>query len=85
MSNSKPSIQSIEERLMEIDRVILETSQQGCELLRLQAPVSEVDVLVDFLRTLYQRRDVILFELRKQCISEKRAYEHIRERRTVTI
>ena len=75
---SKPTIQSVEDRLAEVDRVILNTSQQGCELLRLGAPVSEVDTITEFLRTLYRRRDTILFELNRRGISEKMAYEHIR-------
>lgn len=77
MSKIKPTIQSVEERLAEVDRVILNTSQQGCELLRLGAPVSEVDTITEFLRTLYRRRDTILFELNRRGISEKLAYEHI--------
>lgn len=77
MSKIKPTIQSVEERLAEVDRVILSTSQQGCELLRLGAPVSEVDTITEFLRTLYRRRDTILFELNRRGISEKMAYEHI--------
>ena len=75
---SKPTIQSVEDRLAEVDRVSLNTSQQGCELLRLGAPVSEVDTITEFLRTLYRRRDTILFELNRRGISEKMAYEHIR-------
>lgn len=74
----KPTIQSVEERLAEVDRVILNTSQQGCELLRIGAPVSEVDTITEFLRSLYRRRDTILFELNRRGISEKMAYEHIR-------
>ena len=74
----KPTIQSVEERLAEVDRVILNTSQQGCELLRIGAPVSEVDTITEFLRSLYRRRDTILFELNRHGISKKMAYEHIR-------
>ena len=84
MAAKKPSIQSIEERLMDVDRVILNTSQQGCELLRNGAPVSEVDVITDFLRSLYRRRDIILIELQKQGVTEKQAYDHIRGRRNNT-
>ena len=70
--------QSVEERLAEIDRVILTTSKEGCDLLRNGAPVSEVDVITTFLRDLYNRRDTILFELKKLGITEKEAYKHLR-------
>lgn len=80
---AKPKIQSVEERLHEVDRVILETSQQGCALLKRGAPVSEVDRITEFLRSLYSRRDVILFELKKHGVSEKEAYAHLRENQRV--
>lgn len=73
-------VQPPEERLAEVDRVILNTSQQGCELLRLGAPVSEVDSVTEFLRSLYRRRDVILLELKKAGVTEKQAYEHLRSK-----
>lgn len=74
----KPTVQSIEERLMEVDRVILQTSKQGCDLIWIGAPVSEIDRITEFLHSLYRRRDIILIELGKQGVSEKQAYEHIR-------
>lgn len=74
----KPNIQSVEERLAEIDRVILNTSQRGCELIRSGAPVSEIDVITQFLQDLYRRRDIILIELKKAGVAEKEAYQHIR-------
>lgn len=70
--------QSVEERLAEVDRVILTTSKEGCDLLARGAPVSEVDVITNFLRELYSRRDTILFELKKLGITEKEAYRHLR-------
>lgn len=70
--------QSVEERLAEVDRVILTTSKEGCDLLERGAPVSEVDVITSFLRELYSRRDTILFELKKLGITEKEAYRHLR-------
>ena len=74
----KVNPQSVEERLADIDRVILNTSQRGCELIRSGAPVSEIDVITQFLRDLYRRRDVILNELKRAGIAEKEAYAHIR-------
>lgn len=71
-------VQSVTERLIEIDSVIMNTSQRGCELLRNGAPISEVDSVTDFLRSLYRRREVILTELKKAGMSEKQAYENIR-------
>ena len=71
-------VQTVEERLAEVDTVILNTSQRGCELLRSGAPVSEVDSVTEFLRSLYRRRDIILNELKKKGVSEKQAYEHLR-------
>lgn len=72
------NIQSPEERLVEIDTVILNTSQRGCELLRSGAPISEVDSVTEFLQSLYRRRDIILTELKKAGLSEKQAYDKIR-------
>jgi hypothetical protein len=72
------NVQSEEERLAEVDRVILETCSRGCELIKLGAPVSEVDVTVDFLRALYRRRDIILVELNRAGVTEKDAYAHLR-------
>lgn len=71
-------VQSPEERLIEIDAVILNTSQQGCDLLRRGAPISEVDSVTEFLCSLYRRREVILNELKKNGISEKQVYDHLR-------
>lgn len=76
-------IQSPEERLADVDRVILDTCKRGSELLANGAPVSEVDVQVDFMRHLYQRRDLILNELKRAGITEKEAYAHIRSRKEV--
>jgi hypothetical protein len=47
-------------------------------LIKLGAPVSEVDVTVDFLRALYRRRDIILVELNRAGVTEKDAYAHLR-------
>ena len=71
-------IQSPEERLIEVDTVILNTSQRGCELLRSGAPISEVDSVTEFLRNLYRRREVILTEVAKAGMSEKQIYDKIR-------
>lgn len=74
----KVDIQSVEQRLAEVDRLIMDVSKEGCEKIRRGAPVSEVDVDVNFLRSLYRRRDVILHELKKAGISESEAYAHLR-------
>lgn len=71
-------VQSPEERLIEVDTVILNTSQRGCELLRNGAPISEVDSVTEFLKSLYRRREVILAEAAKSGISEKQLYDKIR-------
>lgn len=71
-------IQSIEDRLAEVDRVIMNTSQAGCDLIRRGAPVSEIDAQTGFLNTLFKRREVILHELAKAGISERDAYKHLR-------
>lgn len=70
--------QSVEQRLAEVDRLILNVSEEGCAKIRRGAAVSEIDVDVNFLRTLYRRRDVILHELKKAGISESEAYAHLR-------
>lgn len=74
------NIQSIENRLEEVDRVILNTSQKGCEMLRNGDPVSAVDSMTEFLRSQYRRRDLILWELRKAGITESEAYAHLRSK-----
>lgn len=80
----KAPIQSIEERLLEVDKVICTTSQTGGELIRLGAPVSEIDGITEFLRHLFQRRDTILWELKKAGVTERQAYAHLRERKEET-
>ena len=79
------TVQSIEERLHEVDRVIIETCSRGCELIRLGAPVAEIDAQTDFLRHLYQRRDLILHEAKKAGITEAAAYSHLRRARAEVI
>lgn len=74
----KVDVQNVEQRLAEVDRLIMNVSEEGCTKIRRGAPVSEVDVDVNFLRTLYRRRDVILHELKKAGIAESEAYAHLR-------
>ncbi len=74
----KVEIQSIEQRLLEVDRLIMNVAESGCAKIRCGAPVSEIDVDVEFLRSLYRRRDVIIFELKKAGITEGQAYSHLR-------
>lgn len=74
----KVDIQSVEQRLAEVDRLIMNVSGEGCAKIRRGAPASEIDVDVNFLRTLYRRRDVILHELKKAGVSENEAYAHLR-------
>lgn len=75
--------QELEARLADVDRVILNTSQHGCELIRKGAPTSEIDVDVEFLRHLYRRRNTILFELEKAGITEQAAYSHLKAQKEV--
>ena len=79
----KPYVQPPEDSLAEVDRLIIETARRGSELIMRHASVAEVDVEVDFMRHLYQRRDLILHELKKSGINEREAYEHIRQKETV--
>lgn len=78
-------VQPPEERLADVDRVILETCKRGCELIESGASVSDVDVQVDFMRHLYQRRDLILNELKRTGVTEKEAYAHLRAKREVAV
>ena len=66
----KPDFQSMEKQLFEVDRLIMEVSSSGCEKIRRCAPVSEIDVDVEFMRSLYRRRDTIIWELKKLGITE---------------
>lgn len=75
------NIQSAEERLAEVDRVIMNTSSKGCEMLRNGDPIAAVDSMTEFLRSLYRRRDLILWELKKAGITEAEAYAHLRSRK----
>lgn len=79
----KPYVQPPEERLAEVDRIILETCRRGSELIAGGAPVAEVDVHVNFMRHLYQRRDLILNELRRAGVTEKDAYAYLRAKQEV--
>lgn len=74
-------IQNIEERLFEVDRVIISTSTDGCRLIERGAPVSEVDNIVGFLQELYKRRESILWELKKTGSTATEAYAHFRARK----
>ena len=71
------TIQSLSDRLREVDRVIFETSMTGCELIRNRASIKDVDVQTEFLRHLYGRRDMILFEAKKGGFAENDLYEHL--------
>lgn len=71
------TIQSLADRLREVDRVIFETSMTGCELIRNRASIKDVDVQTGFLRHLYGRRDMILFEAKKGGFGENDLYEHL--------
>jgi len=73
-------IQSIEDRLREVDRVIMNTSEHGCTLIRNGAPLSDIEAQTEFLRHLYHRRDTILNELKRAGVSVQAAYEHIKAR-----
>lgn len=79
----KPYVQPPEDRLAEVDRLIVETAKRGSELIMRHANVAEVDVEVDFMRHLYQRRDLILNELKKSGVTEREAYAHLRSKETV--
>ena len=81
----KPYIQPPEERLAEVDRLIVDTAKRGSELICTGAPVSEVDVQVNFMRHLYQRRDLILNELRRAGLTEKDAYAHLRAQKEAVL
>lgn len=74
----KVEVQSIEQRLLEVDRLIANVAESGCEKIRRCAPVSEIDADVEFLRKLYGRRDTIIWELKKAGITEGQAYSHLR-------
>ena len=74
------NIQSIENRLEEVDRVILNTSQKGCEMLRNGGPVSAVDSRAELLGSRYRRRDLSRCGLRKAGITESEAYAHLRSK-----
>lgn len=69
----------LEHELREISGVILRTSTEGCELIRRGAPLGEINSVVDFLRTLFGRREIILHELKKAGGSERDAVRRMKE------
>ena len=79
----KPYVQPPEERLAEVDRIILETAKRGSELIMMGAPTPDVDAEVNFMRHLYQRRDLILNEMKRVGLTEKDAYDHLRAKQEV--
>lgn len=62
------------ERLREIDAVILRTAEHGARLIQAHADVGQVHAQVDFLRTLYRRRDGILRILHQMGYSDGDIY-----------
>lgn len=65
MRKMPKTVQSVNERLAEINRVIINTSHDACELMKRNAPASEIDSITGFMDELFKRREVILWELRK--------------------
>lgn len=78
MSTKKFYVQPPEVRLAEVDRLILDVCKHGCKLLELEAPTSEVDAQIEFLKHLYQRRDLILNEMKRSGATQSDAYAHLR-------
>lgn len=70
----KPEAQAPMESLREIDTVILRTSEHGMQLIQQHAEVSMIHAQVDFLRTLYRRRDGILRVLHQMGYSDGDIY-----------
>lgn len=69
-----PKIQSIEERLLEIDQVIINTSHDASEMIKRSVLPSEIDSITGFLFELFKRRNMILWELNKAGGNIKDAY-----------
>ena len=62
------------DQLREVDRQILETSLRGAELIKDHAHPDRVNIEIDHLRTLWNRRDMILREAKKQGAKESELY-----------
>ena len=69
----------LENELREISGVILRTSMEGCELFRRGAPLSEINTALDFMRTLFGRREMIIHEIKRVGGSERDAVRRLRE------
>ena len=69
----------LENELREISGVILRTSMEGCELIRRGAPLSEINTALDFMRTLFGRREMIIHEIKRVGGSERDAVRRLRE------
>lgn len=73
MTQEKDRQAALEKELRELHGVILRVSVEGCERIERHEPVSEINSAVDFLRSLWSRRDMILHELKKLGVSEREA------------
>lgn len=62
------------DQLRELDKQILDTSLKGAELIHAGAHPDRVGVEIDYLRTLWRRRDIVLHELKKQGRTERELY-----------
>ena len=71
--------EAICKELMEINKTILRVSLEGCERIRKMEQAHEINVTVDFLRTLWRRRDIIINELRKAGVSEAELIRRMEE------
>ena len=69
----------LENEPREISSVISRTSMEGCELIRRGAPLSEINTALDFMRTLFGRREIIIHEIKRAGGSERDAVRRLRE------
>lgn len=73
-------IQSLDDRLLEIDKLIIITSSDGCKLIQNSAPTSDIDSLTGFLQELFKRREMILWEMRKAGSTMSESYSRLRQK-----
>ena len=58
-------IQSFEERLCEINSVIISTASTAAKALEAGRPDGEINANIDFLRELFRRREILVHERRR--------------------
>ena len=72
-------IQSKARQLIEVDRQIRENTRDLVALVQAGSDRGQIRVMADFVRTLFGRRETIIYEMAKLGISEADVYRSMRQ------